>query len=278
MFDVLNRLTVDAVIAPKKTDERKLAVRHLGQLDFGDILLLDRGYPAFWLFCAILEKGAHFCARVTASHWTVTRRFLRSGQMDRIVTIRIPLSARKTRREMGLSMDPIRVRLIRVPREGGAPLVLMTSLVDEETYTHEDLCALYAKRWPVEEDFKAMKLRTEVENFSGKSVLAVYQDFHAKVFAKNLAAVLIHPVQERVDAEASGKAHPYRINFTQTLSKLKDTLTVFFTSPYPALKRLLETFQKIMAKTLEAVRPNRSFPRKHKVMRKPFYPAYKPAR
>jgi hypothetical protein len=32
----------------------------------------------------------------------------------------------------------------------------------------------------VEEDYKAIKCRMELENFTGKSVLSVYQDFHAK--------------------------------------------------------------------------------------------------
>ena len=42
------------------------------------------------------------------------------------------------------------------------------------------------QRWFVEEDLKLMKNRLTVENWSGKSLEAVQQDFHAKIFAKNL--------------------------------------------------------------------------------------------
>ena len=35
-----------------------------------------------------------------------------------------------------------------------------------------------------------MKLRLEVENWSGTSVEAIYQDFHATLFTKNLSALL----------------------------------------------------------------------------------------
>ncbi len=35
-----------------------------------------------------------------------------------------------------------------------------------------------------------MKCRLEVENFSGKSPLSVYQDFHAAVLSKNMTAML----------------------------------------------------------------------------------------
>jgi len=33
---------------------------------------------------------------------------------------------------------------------------------------------LYHSRWPVEEDYKTVKSRIELENFSGKSALSVY--------------------------------------------------------------------------------------------------------
>jgi hypothetical protein len=43
----------------------------------------------------------------------------------------------------------------------------------------------------------------ELENFSGKSALSVYQDFHAKVFAKNLVWMMAFSVQDRLDDETS---------------------------------------------------------------------------
>jgi len=57
---------------------------------------------------------------------------------------------------------------------------------------------LYHQRWPVEEDYKLIKCRIQIENFSGKTVHSVYQDFHAKVFAKNLASILIRSVSKRI--------------------------------------------------------------------------------
>ena len=54
MFDVLNKVTLDAIISPKESGERELAVEHLRLIGPDDLLLLDRGYPAFWLFKQIL--------------------------------------------------------------------------------------------------------------------------------------------------------------------------------------------------------------------------------
>ncbi|MCP5117625.1 MAG: hypothetical protein GY953_42925, partial [bacterium] len=40
-----------------------VAAKHLAHVKKGDLLLMDRGYPAFWLFAAILKRKADFCVR-----------------------------------------------------------------------------------------------------------------------------------------------------------------------------------------------------------------------
>jgi hypothetical protein len=67
MFDVLNRVTVDAIIKPKSIGERELAAEHVLKMMPGDLLLLDRGYPAWWVFSMILSMDAHFCARISCT-------------------------------------------------------------------------------------------------------------------------------------------------------------------------------------------------------------------
>lgn len=67
LFDVLNKTTVDALIYPKGSGERTLAAQHLLNVRSGDLILLDRGYPAWWLFSLILSKNAQFCARISCT-------------------------------------------------------------------------------------------------------------------------------------------------------------------------------------------------------------------
>jgi hypothetical protein len=150
--------------------------------------------------------------------------------------------------------------------------------MDSAVYTLDDLLGLYARRWPVEEDYKVMKLRLEMENFSGKSVLSVYQDFFAKLFTKNLAAILTQPFNDTPGDPSGGRKHARRVNFTQALSKLKDTLVLLLTRPARTALRVLQALRHVLARTLEPVRPGRNCPRKHKMLRTPFYTCYKPAR
>jgi len=276
MFDVLNRVTVDALIKPKKDGERELATFHFLKLMPNDLILLDRGYPAFWLFKLIMSMDANFCARVSCTKWKVIRKFYHSGQQESIVKLYpTPLSVRKCV-EMGLDKDPIKVRLIRVELSTGETEILITSLTDMDKHPINIFADLYHKRWPVEEDYKTMKCRMQLENFSGKSTLSVCQDFHAKVFSKNFTAIVANTTKDEIEKLSERRNFQYQINFAQALSKMKQTIVLLFTRPAEQVKLLITKLQKIYFQTVEQVRPGRKFKRKHKVKLKKFHFAYKP--
>jgi len=276
IFDVLNEVTLEAIIGPKDVGERALAALHFAILKAGDLVLLDRGYPAFWLFALILYQQAHFCARMPLGVWEVVDQFVATGLPEQIVTLHPSYESIKECRSRRLSTDPITVRLVRVELDTGEVEVLVTSLLDTVAYPIAVFKDLYHQRWPVEENYKVMKCRIEVENFSGKSVLAVYQDFHAKVFTMNLTAILAHPAQKVVELESQGKQYTYQINMTNALSKMKDTIVLLFqrTAILPILKRLWQ----VIIRTIEPIRPGRSYPRKKRVKRRRFAMTYKPIR
>jgi len=276
MFDVLNDTTVDALIGPMSAGERAYAACHFDEIGTGDLVLLDRGYPAFWLFALIAGQGADFCARMPVGVWGVVDAFVFSGRMEQIIDLSPCASAIKECQVRHLSTAPIKVRLLRIDLDSGEVEVLITSLLDTDRYPYSDFKALYHQRWPVEEDYKVMKSRTEVENWSGQSALSVYQDFHAKVFTKNLTAMLAFPAQEEVKRQSQDKKYTYQINFTQALSKMKDTVVLLFqrADVLPILTRLWE----LMTRTIEPIRPGRKYPRPKSARHKRFAVTYKPVR
>jgi len=276
MFDALNGVTLDALIAPKAVGERALAAQHLVHLQAGDLILVDRGYPAFWLFAQIRVQNAHFCARMKLSGWQVVERFVAAGLTEQIVTIQPCPVAQAECRARQLPTTPLMVRLIRVELDTGEIEVLMTSLVDRQQYPVFIFKDLYHLRWPVEEDYKALKCRIEVENWSGKSVLAVYQDFHAKVFTRNLTAILAQPAQTVVQQESQGKKYTYQVNMTNAYSKMKDLVVVLLQRTH--ILPLLQRLWSLLIQTIEPIRPGRSYPRKKRVKPKRFPMAYKPIR
>jgi hypothetical protein len=54
MYDVLNDISMDSIIKPKSYGERELAAFHFLKPTSQDLVLLDCGYPSFWLFKMIL--------------------------------------------------------------------------------------------------------------------------------------------------------------------------------------------------------------------------------
>jgi hypothetical protein len=66
-FDVDSRFTLDAQIAPYLNSERDLALHHLTLTKPEDLLLYDRGYPAFWFFALHKSLKRDFCMRASVN-------------------------------------------------------------------------------------------------------------------------------------------------------------------------------------------------------------------
>ena len=276
LFDPLNKITHHAIIAPKSRGERELAVEHFQHLNEKDLVLLDRGYPAFWLFKLILFHKANFCARISAKRWQIIRKFMNSCRREQIIVLHPPATSIAPCSNHRLDTRPIRLRLIRIELESGESEVLITSLIDTEKYPQNIFAELYHDRWPIEEDYKIMKCRIEVENFSGKSSLSVYQDFHAAVFSKNITAIMVAAAREKVVTATASRTIEYKCNFTQALSTLRDTIVVLLRGSRELIVRIISDLLETIAKAVEPVRPGRKFPRNHKRAQRKCCLNYKP--
>ncbi len=275
LFDVLNETTIDAIISPIKVGERELAAQHFLNLLPADLILLDRGYPAYWIFNLIMSQGSNLCARISNTKWKAVRKFFESDKNEKIISLKAPGTSIEQCKEMGLDTKPLKLRLIRVKLDSGEIEILITSLIKKKRYPLEDFADLYHCRWPVEEDYKVMKCRIEIENFSGKSVLSVMQDFHSKVLSKNITAILAHFTEAEINRKTARRKHTYQLNFTEALSKMKNTIVLLFNRPKEIVMNLIASLHKIFVQTIEPVRPGRTFPRKHKIRRREFFPTYK---
>jgi hypothetical protein len=276
MFDPLNRLTCHAIISPKGTGERELAADHFQYLTNKDLVLLDRGYPAFWLFKLIRSYDAHFCSRISVNKWKIVRNFIASGRSEQIVKVEPPITSIEECRNRDLGTSPLSLRLIRVELKSGEIEVLVTSLTDCIKYPIDLFADLYHDRWPVEEDYKVIKCRMELENFSGKSELSVYQDFHARIFTKNVTSMLVAVAQRRVDKANRKTIYDYRVNITMALSTIRDTIVSLFQRSNSAIEPIVSDILESFALVTEPERPWRKFQRNHKRAQRKYCLSYKP--
>jgi hypothetical protein len=266
LYDPLNLLTIDSRIAPYSSSEGDLLMQHLAKINTGDMLLLDRGYPSFWLLFLLKARGIEFCVRLKEDWWLKVKDFTQSNEKERIVTFSLPKKDRAKLKDYPHMQDTeITCRLIKVELENGEKEILCTSLTDCEKYPYSDFEQLYHFRWNEEEAYKLLKSRIEMENFSGKTAKAVKQDFHAKVFLMTLCAAYAHPIEEKVIAEFKAdkdRKHGQKINRTNALAMTMDILVpTFIRQKY---KEGLEAFDSLVWQTREIVRPGRSNPRNKK--------------
>ena len=100
---------------------------------------------------------------------------------SQVVTLKAPKVQQKKLKAAALPLS-ITVRFVRVWLKSGEMEVLVTSLLDEHVYDTAFFKELYALRWGIETFYGTIKGRLNLENFSGKSVEAILQDFHATIF------------------------------------------------------------------------------------------------
>ncbi len=112
--------------------------------------------------------------------------------------------------------------------------VLVTTLLDEQKYPTEEFLAVYHWRWGHETFYNMLKSRLDLENFSGETVEAVRQDFHATVLLCNWESLLPQPAQAVVKERPAEPQQPQQINRADAYHALKDRLLESLSSGTPA--------------------------------------------
>ncbi|MCE5346330.1 MAG: hypothetical protein LLG13_08605 [Bacteroidales bacterium] len=201
--------------------------------------------------------------------WLNVKDFSESDRKQQVVSFRLPKKDRGLLKDYPEMFEKvIKCRLVSVELPSGEKEVLCTSLMDSQKYPTEDIAELYHYRWNEEEGYKLFKARMEVENFSGKTVLAVKQDFFAKVFIMSLSADLAFPIEEKVKKEyeqEKNMKHQQKINRTNALSMTRKICIGLFLNGL--IKKVLKAFDKIVKATREIIRPDRKNERKHHLKR-----------
>lgn len=264
-YDVLNLITLDARIDRFDCSEQTLLKQHLQSVEFiqGDILLLDRGYPSIGLMYSLQKRGIDFCMRMKDNWWMEVKHMVDQQEHDKEVIFKLPSKDRHLMDQFGSSTDTVKCRLVSIELETGEQEILCVSLLDKENYTRDDLKQLYHYRWNVEEGYKLFKCRASLEVFSGKTALAVQQDFFAKIFMMTMCAILSFPIESKVRAEAENdRKHPRQINRTNALAFCKNSWIKLWIKK--TASSFLSKLDKILYHTTEIIRPFRKFKRKHK--------------
>lgn len=273
LCDVENQLCVALTLSPYTRGEGDLALEMLDRLGADDLVLSDRGFSDGALFAAIRARGAHFLGRVTEIFGCV-EDFAQSGETERQVELRLSPKAQRRLQQAGLPVpDTLSVRLVKIALPGGHSEILMTSLLDVERYPRPLLADCYRRRWGIEESYKFLKCRAELDRFSGKTVRAVLQDAQATALLAAFTGIFCATQRAAVEAGHAGDRHPCQANRAQALANMKHTVFLLFVRPN--FQELLDGLLAQIRRNVSLVRPDRHAPRSP-AKRQPFAMAYKP--
>jgi len=256
-YDMLNHITIDALLSNYHIGEHELAEEHINCLKKSDLALFDRNYASFWLFALLINKNINFCARLKVGSWKMAKELVVSGNKEMVSEIYPSKASKKKCKKLGLQCKPLKLRFIAVKLDSGETEVLITNLMDSYEYPTEIFKELYHLRWFVEESYKQMKSRLEIENFSGKSPLAVKQDFFAKLFTANFTAILAFPVHRKIRQQTKYCQNEYQLNWTQALSKMKNSVVLLFIRGIEKVIGYIEQLLDLFIANIEMVRPGR---------------------
>jgi DDE family transposase len=262
IYDALNHLTLHGSIGAINESETSLLWDCLPKLKLNenDLLVFDRGFPSLLLLFYLRKMNVQFCLRMRNNSWNAVQRFTAGGKSSDIITLALPMSHRAKALELGISEIRFKCRLVRVELDSGETEILLTSLVNEKKFSIGDLKELYGLRWSIEESYKAFKHKVCIENFSGKSVKAVLQDFYVKLFIMNLTAVAVRPINRALKKPSVKLKYTYQVNIIEAVATMKRAVVSFFVTNQVSkgLKRLYERISRIT----EPIRPGRKFNRK----------------
>ena len=265
LYDPLNDLMIDSSISPNNSAEIRMAVEHFQKLKNGDLLLLDRGFGARWLFYILLHKKIDFVIRIQREFGKDVDSFWESKETSKIILVEeLPQKSKKILGEI----PPFKFRLVKVFLENGEIEVLATSLFDEIKYPPEIFKNLYFLRWGIETNYDHLKNHIEIGNFSGYTPLVIKQDFYANVLISNIQSLIIKDAQLKLDEQKKELQYKYKINKNLSLGYMKNKLIkILMSNSKNQYEELVELF------LIEPVpiRRGRKFPRHPKRHKKRFY-------
>lgn len=247
LFDVLSNFVMDAQIGSLEISERTFAVHNLEyfskRFDNKDIVIFDRGYPSRKIISLLSQINCKYLMRLQRSAF--------KGVNDNASNdFRINISFKK---------QSCSVRVIKVTLDSGEIETLITNLSEDE-FKAKDFKSLYFMRWSVETAFDTLKNKLLIEKFSGRSPIAVLQEFYAAMFIMNCLAALKLTADRKLRSIKKNCKFLYKANSNLIIGYFKYRIPFLILFPGNAVS-VCKQLLKFSLRQPVPVIPNRFSPR-----------------
>jgi len=262
LYDIQNDIVLDAVLDKFSVGERSQAMRLLEKRHIFDgvkeLIIFDRGYYSGDFMEELLIRGYEFVFRMP------TKRLEQADTLPNgIHTIKVMLNDGKR----------ARVRVVKFDLDSGETETLLTNFY-RKRMTEEDYKKLYFMRWPVETKFDIVKNKIQLENFTGRTVEAISQDFYTCMYLTNMVAIFKAEADWEIHQQRKDKdnKYEYQANTNEIVGSFKERFILACLEPSPSKsKKLIDLIFSDIKRSVVPIRPDRTVPRPQTVRRLKHY-------
>jgi hypothetical protein len=246
MFDASSSMLMELIAAPLRTHDFSLVSQVHPLMSSGDVVVADCGFCSWVHVALLLSRGIH---AVFALHQRLVAPFdqppettpepgkpadkKRRGRASAMIAVKdlgeqdqiVQWSKPKRKpdwmdqKEFDALPETIRVRVLRYrvrDRDCRTHAVtLVTTLLDEKTYTKAKLAQLFKTRWRVEQDLRDLKITLKMDVLKCKSPDGVNKELAVYAIVYNLVCLV------RQRAAARQRVKPHRVSFIDVLRWLQ---------------------------------------------------------
>ena len=235
----------------------------------GDVLLADRYYASFWMIAMLLGRGVDSLMRQHQKRSIDFRTGVRLGHDDHLIVLSKPSQRpdwmdEETYEQMPQQLTVRELRL-RVAAKGFRVkwLVLVTTLLDAQLYTKDEITKAFGFRWHVELDLRSIKQTMGMSVLRCKTPEMVRKEIWMHLLAYNLVRGLMAAAAEQAGIE------PRQVSFAGALQTINAFGPILELADPDDLPRLFQILLRAIARHRVGDRPGRYEPRAVKRRAKP---------
>ncbi|MCD4829827.1 MAG: IS4 family transposase [Candidatus Cloacimonetes bacterium] len=253
----------DLAIGPyegKETGESALLRNILDAFDEGDVAVFDRYYCSFMMLAMLSLRGVHACTRLHQRRSCDFRRGHRLGPNDHLITWdrpkRPPWMFEELYRQIPETLTLRELKFyVNIPGRRVEAITVITTLIDSDVYSAEDIATLYGLRWNVELDIRDIKQTLGLDHLRCKTPHMVRRELWVTLLAYNLIRKVI------ATSAAMHDKQPRRLSFTLTCQTVLASWILLSTGSARNAHQLWTTALASIADHEVPLRPGRIEPR-----------------
>jgi len=161
-----------------------------------------------------------------------------------------------TRRKTPDLPDVLVARLIRYQWPGFRPSWLLTSLLDTQTHTADELANLYHRRWQIETIYREWKHGLDIQNLRSHTPVGVLKEIYAHLMLSNLVRWVM------AEATRQTSLYPVDLSYLTCLTHVNNAISQMLRVNARWLPIIYERLLEQVRRARIRKRPGRSFARR----------------